>query len=446
MSTDDPRIQQAARAFLYGYPLVYCLDEIAKFPAGTATLVSGRHPFNSFAHARDLVGPATKFVSPNSDTNYSVAPIDMSAGPQLLHLPDTHGRYYVIQCIDAWTNNFAYLGQRATGTGEATYLLVPWDWTGTLPDGVAGAVEVPTDVAVLVGRFQVHGADDVAAVHALQDQLTLTPLGDRAATGNGIPAPADAVDDRVRWWESFRLALTAFPPPDEDADLVAACATLGLSRGESPFVDPDPSLADVLIAGEAAGRDQLEQLMKSAGTPVNGWTSAAHLFDYNRYRLGTGTIDTDEWKIADTTIAYATRAAAARAGLWGNHGYEADYFITFVDANGDALHGDHAYELVLPSTPPVDAFWSLTMYDASAFYLVANPIDRFSIGSATETLHDADDGTITIRMQKDSPGADLEGNWLPSPTGAFRPILRMYAPRPEVLEGSYVLPAIKKIS
>lgn len=444
MSSDDD-IQQAARAFLYGYPLVYCLEEIDRFPSGKATLVSGVHPFNQFAHARELVGPETKFVSPNSDTNYSVAPLDLSAGPQLLHLPDTHGRYYVIQCIDAWTNNFAYLGHRATGTGEATYLLVPWGWTGDLPDGVVGAVEVPTDVAVLVGRFQVHGDDDLAAVHALQDQLTLAPL-DPDGTAAGIPRPADGVDERLQWWESFRLALSAFPPPDEDADLVAACAAVGLTADTSPFVDPDPALAEVLIAGEKAGREQVEQLMKSAGKPVNGWTSAAHLFDYNRYRLGTGTIDTDDWKIADTTIAYATRAAAARAGLWGNHGYEADYFITFVDDAGEPLTGEHTYELVLPSAPPVDAFWSLTMYDAGDFYLVANPIGRYSIGSATESLHAADDGTITIRIQHESPGTQLEGNWLPAPAGAFRPILRMYAPGADVLDGTYVLPAIRKLS
>jgi hypothetical protein len=445
MSADDLTIQQAARAFLYGYPLVYCLEEINRFPTGTATLVSGVYPFNHFAHARDLVGPETKFVSPNSDTNYSIAPIDMSAGPQLLHLPDTHGRYYVIQCIDAWTNNFAYLGHRATGTGEATYLLVPWGWKGDLPEGVTAAVDVPTDVAVLVGRFQVHGADDLSAVHTLQDQLTLTPLDGGGSTGNGIPEPSEGVDARLTWWESFRVALTAFPPPDEDADLVAACSALGLTPGTSPFVDPDPALAEVLIAGEQAGREQLEQLMKSAGKPVNGWTSAAHLFDYNRYRLGIGTIDRDDWKIADTTIAYATRAAAARAGLWGNHGYEADYFITFVDEDDQQLSGDHVYELVLPGAPPVDAFWSLTMYDASDFYLVVNPIDRYSIGSATDSLHAAADGTITIRIQHESPGTDLEGNWLPASAGAFRPILRMYAPGSDVLDGTYVLPAIRKL-
>lgn len=443
--TDD-QVTLAAQAFLYGYPLVYCLEEIQKFPAGQATLVRGKMPFNSFAHARELVGPETKFVSPNSDTNYSVAPLDLSAGPQLLHLPDTQGRYYVMQFVDAWTNNFAYLGRRATGTSETTYLLAPWGWTGEVPAGVADVVHVPTDVAVIVGRFQVEGADDLAAVHALQDQTILEPLAGTASAGHGIPVPDPAVDERLRWWESFHVALHAFPPPAEDADLVAGCEHLGLTAGSSPFIEPEPALLEVLVAGEKAGRAQLEQLMMSVGTPVNGWTSAGHIFDYNRYRLDVGTIDTAAWKIADTTIAYATRAVAARAGLWGNHGYEADYFLSFVDADGDQLTGEHAYELVLPSAPPVDAFWSLTMYDASAFYLVDNPIDRYSIGSATESLRPAEDGTITIRLQHDSPGPELEGNWLPSPDGPFRPIMRMYAPAAAVLDGTYVLPAIRKVS
>ena len=142
-----------------------------------------------------------------------------------------------------------------------------------------------------------------------------------------------------------------------------------------------------------------------------------------------------------------TRAVAARAGLWGNHGYEANYEWIYVDADNQPLSSEHRYELNLPIPPPVDAFWSLTMYDAHEFHLVANAINRYSIGDRTSGLKYGADGSVTIYMQKESPGADKESNWLPTPqTGGFRPIMRMYQPKQPVMDGSYLLPAIKRVS
>ncbi len=184
--------------------------------------------------------------------------------------------------------------------------------------------------------------------------------------------------------------------------------------------------------------------MKNAKASPTGWQSARHMFDYNLDYHEVGVLDTPEWKIADRTTAYATRAVAARAGLWGNHGYEADYEIVWNDADGDQLNGAHRYELHLPVAPPVDAFWSLTMYDVPDFYLVANPIGRYSIGDRTPGLAKAADGSITLYLQTTSPGAGKESNWLPTPAGDFRPIMRMYAPRRAVLDGEYVLPAITR--
>jgi hypothetical protein len=449
MTGSTPSVEEgvklAAEAFIYGYPFVYSLDEIEKFPAGTGTLVPGVHQYNSFAHARELLGPDAEFVSPNNDTLYSIAPVDVSVGPVLLHVPDTHGRYYVLQFIDAWSNNFAYIGRRATGTEAATYLLVPWDWHSDVPDDVQHVVQAPTDVFIIGGRVQVHGQADVAAVHALQDQFTIAPLDPNAPAPKGIPEPDAGVADDLAWWERFRVALAAFPPPADDAPFTAICERLSLTNTDSPFADPDPELAQVLVAGEQAAKTRLEEVTKHASPAINGWVSAAHMFDYNRFRLGLGTIDSPEWRIDDAEQAYVTRAAAARLGLWGNHGYEADYVITYVDDRGEQLTGEHRYELRLPSAPPVDAFWSLTMYDVPDYYLVANPIDRYSIGSATPGLQTADDGSITLYLQHEPPGDNKEANWLPAPQGQFRPIMRMYAPQQDVLDGAYVLPPIRRL-
>jgi hypothetical protein len=403
-------------------------------------------PFNSFGAARDLLGPETKFVTPNNDTLYLIAMCDVRPCPIVLEVPDTTGRYFVLQFVDAWTNNFAYVGTRTTGTGAGTFLLAPSGYQGAVPEG-ATVIECPTGVISVIGRIQVHGADDLAAVRSTQDQFSLHPLpgGSGITAAPGLPQPNPDVPEALAWWERFRVNLQAFPPPAADEEFLDLCASLGLTAEDSPFVAADVELADALTAGEAAGRALIDQLARSAAT-VNGWRSAVHLFDYNTQALGLGTVDEPGWKIADLTQAYATRAVVAREGLWGNHGYEAAYFLTFVDADEAELTGEHAYQLRLPSVPPVGAFWSLSMYDRPDYYLVANPIARYSIGSATEGLVFGADGSLTITMQRERPDdAARAANWLPAPAGAFRPVMRMYIPDRSIIDGDYVLPAIERI-
>jgi hypothetical protein len=442
---DTEQVEDAAEAYIYGYPLVYDLQEVAEFVEGGGSLPI-QAPYNTFAYARRLLGPETKFVSPNNDTLYVIAMLDVRQGPVVLHVPDTHDRYYVLQFVDAWSNNFAYIGRRATGTAEAEFLLTDRDYDGPVPDGMT-VVPAPTGVFSIVGRVQVDGEADLPAVQALQDQFTLTPLAGGASLGQvaGAPKLDPRVPDDLRWWEQFRIALAAFPPPPGDAPFLALAERFGATAAESPYVDPDPELAELLAAGQQAGQAKIEELAGSGGGAAGGWTSAMHMFDYNLDHLGLGTIDTPEWKIPDRTKAYVTRAVAARAGLWGNHGYEANYAFVWTDADGQPLNGANRYELRLEQPPPVDAFWSLTMYDVPDFYLVANPINRYSIGDRTPGLETADDGSVTISMQTNSPGPDKESNWLPTPQGRFRPILRMYQPQKAILDGTYVLPAVRKV-
>lgn len=442
--TDLPTPQDAAKAFIYGYPLVTNLEQISGFVDGTGGLPL-HGPYNTFVPARNLLGPETKFVTPNNDTLYLMAMCDVRETPVLLTVPDTARRYYVLQFVDAWTNNFAYVGARATGTGPGRFFIVHGDAPSTVPDD-ATVIHAPTGIFSIVGRVQVNGADDLPAVHAVQDAFSLEVVAAGPAPA-GVPTPDPGADPDLTWWEAFRVQFAAFPPPAGDAEFVALTARLGLQDATSPFIEPDPDLKAVLVGAEAAGRALIEELASGKGAAlVHGWRDAAHIFDYNRDFFEVGTLDAPEWRIADSTTAYATRSAAARAGLWGNHGYEADYFLTYVDDGGEQLSGSRRYELRLTQPPPVDAFWSLTMYDATDFFLVSNPIDRYSIGDRTEGLVTADDGSITIVLQADRPAApERAANWLPTPTGDFRPCLRLYVPGPEVLDGTWAIPPISRV-
>jgi hypothetical protein len=247
-------------------------------------------PYNAFAYARQLLGPETKFVSPNNDTLYVVGQCDVRQGPLVLHVPDTADRYYVLQFVDAWTNNFAYIGRRATGTAEASYLLTDPAYDGPVP-GDMTVVPTPTGVFSIIGRVQVDGEADLPAVHALQDQFTLTALsvhrGDTAPPAvAGVPRPDPRVHEDLAWWERFRVARAAFPPPAADKPFVALAERLGATAAESPYVDPAPGLAQMLIAGQQAGQARIEELAKGSADAPGGWNSALHAFDYNLDHLG----------------------------------------------------------------------------------------------------------------------------------------------------------------
>lgn len=393
-------VSAATKTYLYGYPLVYNLTETQRLLDGSSPIVPGSRP-NRFIAVRGLLGPDATFVSPNNDTCYLMAGCDLRDGPLLLSVPDTHDRYYVLQFVDAWSENVAYIGRRATGTAAQTFVLAPAGYDGAVPAG-ATLVEVPTSIFAIVGRVQVDGADDLPAVHAIQDQFSLGPLNG-SPTGNhqfGVPRVEVDVSDDLLWWEQFRVSLAAFPPSTADAEFLETAALLGLTGTSSPLVDPDPDLAAALVEGRRRGDATLEQLSKTSLKMVDGWSSAMHAFDYNLDHQGIGTIDVPEWKIADRTTAYVTRAVAARLGLWGNHGYEARYDILWQDENGDELDGNHAYELTLDPPPQVDAFWSLTMYDEPDYYLVANEIDRYSIGDRTPGLEIGPNGSSPARADR----------------------------------------------
>ncbi|WP_027500306.1 DUF1254 domain-containing protein [Rhodococcus sp. UNC363MFTsu5.1] len=436
----------AAKAYVYGFPLVFNLDQVRRYVT-TGVGANAAAPFNTFSHAAALAGPKDTFVSINNDTVYSMAQLDLTNGPLLLEVPDTDGAYYVLQFVDAWTNNFAYVGKRATGTVAGRYLLTPPGWSGETPSGVT-RIAFPTAVASIVGRWACAGETDLPRVRALQQQLTLTPVGEQEPPP-GLPSTDPNVPEPLAFWEELRVFLQAYPPAAQDLPLQASFDPLGLlAWGPSPFAETDPDLTAALTAGAQTGHDGLVAALKSGAgdAVVNGWHQPFHIFDYNDDYFEVGTINSPEWRINDRAKAIGLRAAAAMGGLWGNHGYEAAYSPVYLDGDGDELTGERSYTLTFAQAPPVDAFWSITMYDLPEFYLVDNPIDRYSIGDRTPGLVYAEDGSLTITLSAAEPTEPTaRANWLPTPAAGFRPLLRMYSPRQEVFDGTYEIPPIVRV-
>ncbi|MFD9068068.1 DUF1254 domain-containing protein [Kitasatospora purpeofusca] len=436
----------AADAYVYGYPLVAGLTMLDRFVNGGLGVLPPA-PFNRFAHATRRAGPEDDFGSANVDVLYSVAPLDLSEGPQLLRVPEAGPAYYVLQFVDAWTANFAYIGSRATGTAAQTWLIVPPGWHGT-PTDPDRVIVAPTTVAVLVGRFACAGPEDLPRVRALQAGLVLEPM-EPGGLAAGLPAPDPEVPERLAFFERLRIWAAAFPPAGPDQDYQQRFAPLGLlDPGPSPYRGAVPDWTLALASGLAAGRERVEDATRPPEDhPAGEWRAALHLFDHNVDFLGPGTLDGPEWRIADRRAAYLSRAAAARAGLWGSHAYEALSAATTEDADGRPLDGAHQYTLRFPpdGLPPVAAFWSLTVYGLPDHCLVPDPGGRYAIGDRTPGLVRDPDGGLTLHLGHERP-ADPAGaaNWLPAPDGPFRPVMRLYRPGPAALDGSYRLPPLRR--
>jgi hypothetical protein len=254
----------------------------------------------------------------------------------------------------------------------------------------------------------------------------------------GIPTYGTVDSDAgAEFWAEANAWSTAFLAPEAES---------GYQGLFEPLWADDA--ADVRSAGYAAGMAGLEEATKGGHAPVfDGWTVGLHFFDYNSYALGLGTIDEDRWKIADEKERILIRAVACRLGLWGNHAYEAVYAQAFTDIDGAPLTGDFTYEIVVPSPPPVGAFWSITLYDIPNYYLVDNTIDRYSIGDRTAGIQYGDDGSLTITIARNEPTDTVaRANWLPAPDAAFRLVFRLYTPGETILNGTWSYPQVRKLT
>jgi hypothetical protein len=419
------------QAYLYGYPSVelYRVRYNAVFnPAN-----KNRTPLNRFRHRRELLGPAAvTVVAPNNDTLYSSAWLDLSQEPIVLDVPDTAGRYYVMQFMDFHTNNFAYVGKRTTGTAAGTYAVAGPHWNGTLPPGVQ-RIDSPTNDVWLLGRTLVDGEDDLPAVHALQDRYRLTPLGawlgrkSADAPAAIAPLPAYDVSEPLKFFEFLNLTLHRNPPPAREAALTSLFGRIGVGPDKTFRIDAlDPPFARGLRrAVETGGR--LIDALPSGRPEANGWLA---------FCPHTGTFGDD----------YRYRAYIAKHALAANNPEEAYNFSTLRDDRQQLLHGSRNYVLRFEKDglPPVDAFWSITMYHHPGVFLVENPIRRYALGNRSQLRYGAD-RSLEIYIQHGSPGADQESNWLPAPDGAFELVLRCYLPHKTLAAGIWLPPAVRTI-
>jgi len=421
----------AALAYIWGYPLVV-MERTRRLLVSRGPAPAG---MNRFVHGtRLLTHRDREVVRPNNDTLYSSAWLDLRSGPVVLEVPYMGDRYYSFQLMDAYTNSWAYIGRRTTGTGEARFAIAGPGWRAPLPDGLS-LLESPTPTVWLLGRTLVQSQEELPAVAELIRRYGLGGLGELAdsaaapaAAGEGgagpdaLLSPQDVASAGVGFFDELGEAMAANPPPFGESALVQRFASAGIGPGLRPSREADPARRHALEQGLLAAEGLLARGRVGDDQVVNGWSYSLELGAYG--------------------ANYLLRAVVARYGLGALHPEEALYARARTDSAGETLSGARRYVLRFAPglQPPVDAFWSLTVYGEDGF-LVDNPIGRYSIGDRTAGLRLAGDGSLEVLVQRDQPAAG-PSNWLPAPPGRFELSLRCYQPRAELLEGRYVFPPV----
>jgi hypothetical protein len=423
------------QAFIYGFPYVYSSQIRYKWtndprdPEHVPYSAVGR-----FWHAPGVLDASYQDGGcPNNDTMYSVAWIDLTDEPVILSHPEMGDRYFSFQLSGMSSDNFDYVGHRTTGSQAGHFALIGPNWEGELPDGVKATERAPSPWILCLGRTLVDGLEDVPAVAELQAQYLLTPLSLWDESDPDVPErrdvlkPVEMADDPLGPWKTLNAVLAENPPPASHEVLLHHFATIGIGPGLDVEEQPDTVKKSLARAAEV-GMQLLGQQFLSGewATVVNGW----------RYP------PPNEGRAGDDFLLRA--ADQSLAGIVANDPAEAVYLVSMEDSDGKKYSGDSRYELRFSpdSLPPVDSFWSLTMYKAD-MNLVPNSADRYSIGDRSAGLVTDPDGGVTISIQADAPNGDVAGNWLPCPPdGTWFVILRMYLPRPEVVAARWECPPI----
>jgi hypothetical protein len=423
----------AEEAFIYGLPIVMNYAVMQEFSVDKN---SGQYkaPFNTIMNeARVFTYKDTAVVTPNSDTPYSMLWLDLRAEPMVISVPAVpKERYYSVQFIDGNTYNYGYIGSRATGNEAGDYLVVGPDWQGEKPAGIKQVFRSTTPFALTIFRTQLFNAADMVNVEKVQAGYKGQPLS--AFLNQPAPPAAPKIDFlpattagiKANFYEYLDAALQFVPVTPENKEIRARLASIGIGPGKT-FEFKDLSLehkAAVLLAMKE-GDDKVSAYLNTGTTDVNGWKIASVFGDAAFFK--------GDW---------LKRAAAAKGGIYGNDAVEAMYPMTRVDVKGETLDGSkHNYTLTFPAgqLPPVNSFWSVTMYDGKTQLLIENPINRYLINSPMlPTMKKNADGSLTLYIQKDSPGKAKEGNWLPAPNDTIYLVMRLYWPK---TEAPSILPA-----
>jgi hypothetical protein len=433
----------AEEAFIYGLPIVMNYAVMNEFVVDKN---SGQYkgPFNAIHNeARVFTYQDTAVVTPNSDTPYSMLWLDLRAEPIVISVPAVpRERYYSVQLTDGNAYNYGYIGTRATGSEPGDYLVAGPGWNGETPAGIKKVFYSTTPFALSIFRTQLFNTEDMPNVVKVQAGYKAQPLSaflktpaPPAAPQISFP-PATTAGIKKNFYAYLDAALEFVPVTEQDKDIRARLASIGIGPGKSfEFKDLSAEHKAAILLAMKEGDDKVDQYLASGMKQLNGWKVGSMFGDRSFYN--------GDW---------LKRAAAAKGGIYGNDAVEAMYPMTRTDATGETLDGSkHNYTLTFAAgqLPPVNAFWSVTMYDGKTQLLIKNPINRYLINSPMlPGMKKNPDGSLTLYIQKDSPGKQKESNWLPAPDGTIYLVMRLYWPKdsaPSILppgEGTWQPPGI----
>ncbi|WP_338580697.1 DUF1254 domain-containing protein [Pseudomonas sp. MAG733B] len=431
----------AKEAYLYGFPVVEMYKTLYT-QAVDKKSSNFKAPFNQIGNtATAFTAKDTAFVTPNADTPYSFVWMDLRAEPLVLTLPpiEEH-RYYSVQLIDAYTQNFAYLGTRSTGNNGGHFMIAGPNWKGRQPQNIDRLLRSESNIAYALYRTQLFDEQDLAKVKQIQKGYQVETLSQYdkhkappAAPKIDWPKPSPTMSDTPDLFRYLNFMLTFAPAQDVEKDLLARFKTIGIEAGK-PFN---------LTKLSADQRKALEDGISDAKAEFAG---------FKKTRVDTHEVTSGDFFGTRDHLKgnYLYRYAGANMGIFGNSAEEANYIGYFVDKDGqpvDASKHDYTLHFDKGALPPADAFWSLTMYDGKNKLLVANPLNRYLINSRMlpDLKLDADGG-LTLYLQKKAPAKDLQSNWLPAPSGPFYGILRLYLPKPEVTNGQWKMPLLTPVT
>lgn len=437
--------EQAARAigvdaYLYFYPLVTVGITREVGTNMEAGKIPGFGPANMF-HNFAAFPPADykAVVRPNFDTLYSNTFLDMTKEPVVVSAPNTDGRYYLLPMLDAWTDVFASPGWRTTGTVAGNFLITPPGWNGDVPAGMT-RINAPTPYVWIIGRTKTDGPSDYDAVHKIQAGYKVTTL---SQWGKPPPPPTVTIDPSVdmktppkvqvdtmtadKFFAYAAELLKINPPHVTDEPIIAQLKKIGFEVGKNFDLNKaDPVIQRALASAPGEARQLMAWKQPTIARVANHWS-----------------MNTDTMGVYGNY--YLKRAIISQWGLGANLPEDAIYPSSLGDETGKPLDGANKYTLHFDEgqTPPADAFWSVTLYDAEG-YQVGNPLNRFTLSSWMPLEYNAD-GSLDLYFQNETPGADKEANWLPAPKGEFNLLMRLYAPRSEALTGKWDPPPVTRV-